>query len=1076
MNRYLIRIVAVLLVSCLTGDPVVASIGPNLPSDGMADRHGGLPLRLFAQQAMSNREEFVGHPPGEGRRVINWALSRISSMIPKRFSRMLNGRPIKHETIFIIPPELQAHGRIEIRESRLTDPVFPQGTAYEAKFREIRTAMTGRYRPRVQLMLENAMAGIEGLKTPSEYANFILNSDWASVAKGSLNLGLWDVFAHLVWVYPASVNDQDEHSTHWSDSDIEEVTSQFQIYELLARLLRERLMRPEEADHVVQWLNSFIETPAPPAAPTAVDLPDPGLPERLASLRAAIDGFERTIQPTKDSLDTAVDKVLSIMREAGKDVPAHTVRPDPIQTEFIDLNRRFAEAWRSKKSSLPGYRPTTREEALGRGMHSNDWEAGLLPEDALGDREKIIRAYFQTFLPVASGAPDLAVTPENIHPAVFTAVVALNKLPGIRTTVSGPEVIGFHLDVEHQKDQEATILSAMAGYPIQWSTVSGGRIDLQLSSRTTLGEAKMIWDAFAARLSRAAPPAEEASPQQLFSRRVEEVLHRDTVPRNAVPLHQEIWSVLDEAHALFSYYLGSETSSPDGRLLSPDERLKRAEDVLRQAITVYDKWIKAIHGNRRLRSEHLIFDFSKAINRNIQQRVWNHATELCQEFVEFFVRHRDDEVVAIHGLIVIEAMTNLINAMRQQKPADAVAVFEQLTNFIEANSDIRAVQNRVIDVKLQGLSLRYSPSLGEEIDESSPKREPKKRRGNADRRIKANRLQKASRERDRHEAAQREPVPHGLEQMPGAQPSEQGAHPEPAAPRAASAEVLSRTPINEQTTLWTPDLVTVTPVNESSIPGFNQWVVWNDPVSHLLTRGMWESHFDWAAYLHQDGKIVVGLPEGAIVRAIADGRATQVLTASIGSRGDPYLHQITIEHGKKESGLCSVYLHVVPSVHKGEEVRQGQPIGVLYKDPGWIKGRLVHLELTLINGWSDPSDRVWVDPEKTIYAATDFLHAHPQASLGFRIAEWTADPVISIANFHRLDFESATGSIDFYLGMILDVIHLGREDGLIRGKAILERINTHLDEAQKTRLREALEPFLPPAKDDTQKRIRARAA
>jgi len=54
MLKFFNRIIAVLLISCLTTDTIMMSIGPNLPSDGMSGRHGGLPLQCaFTSQALA---------------------------------------------------------------------------------------------------------------------------------------------------------------------------------------------------------------------------------------------------------------------------------------------------------------------------------------------------------------------------------------------------------------------------------------------------------------------------------------------------------------------------------------------------------------------------------------------------------------------------------------------------------------------------------------------------------------------------------------------------------------------------------------------------------------------------------------------------------------------------------------------------------------------------------------------------------------------------------------------------------------------------------------------------------------
>jgi hypothetical protein len=81
MPKFLVRTMVFLLVPCLVVDPAIASIasvGADLVSARNFGQAQGLPLRLFAQQAMANREEFVGLPPGKERGSIGKVLEKIS--------------------------------------------------------------------------------------------------------------------------------------------------------------------------------------------------------------------------------------------------------------------------------------------------------------------------------------------------------------------------------------------------------------------------------------------------------------------------------------------------------------------------------------------------------------------------------------------------------------------------------------------------------------------------------------------------------------------------------------------------------------------------------------------------------------------------------------------------------------------------------------------------------------------------------------------------------------------------------------------------------------------------------------
>jgi hypothetical protein len=207
--------------------------------------------------------------------------------------------------------------------------------------------------------------------------------------------------------------------------------------------------------------------------------------------------------------------------------------------------------------------------------------------------------------------------------------------------------------------------------------------------------------------------------------------------------------------------------------------------------------------------------------------------------------------------------------------------------------------------------------------------------------------------------------------------------------------------IGNETRQWTHDLDVLTPIDETSIPGFKRWVSHHTPVSHVLLD--WEteeSAFDWAIYVNKKNEVIVGLPPNTPVRAIAPGRVLRVSPAS----EDGYYSFVSLSHGKKGSGLSSTYFHVMPLVRRGDIVSRGQVIGKLYADPPGPEGDLVHLHFELRNGYHTAA-RNWVDPEQTIYKHVAFLHAQPRGSLDFRITEWRRPPKIVMANFQRLTTE-----------------------------------------------------------------------
>jgi len=192
--------------------------------------------------------------------------------------------------------------------------------------------------------------------------------------------------------------------------------------------------------------------------------------------------------------------------------------------------------------------------------------------------------------------------------------------------------------------------------------------------------------------------------------------------------------------------------------------------------------------------------------------------------------------------------------------------------------------------------------------------------------------------------------------------------------------------------------------------------------------------FDWVAYETLSGDIVVGLPGNIIVRAIADGRVSRI-SRRMGA--SDYDTSMTLEHGRLNSGWTSSYRHVIPLVETNAMVAKGQAIAKLYRDSGTAYGLLVHLHMELTNAWGQFS-RAWVDPEATLYSYIDFLHAIPQTSFKFRIAEKSQDPRIIIANFEKVfELPVVASEIHAYVvRMILDHLQSGRIEWLERALAV----------------------------------------
>jgi len=200
--------------------------------------------------------------------------------------------------------------------------------------------------------------------------------------------------------------------------------------------------------------------------------------------------------------------------------------------------------------------------------------------------------------------------------------------------------------------------------------------------------------------------------------------------------------------------------------------------------------------------------------------------------------------------------------------------------------------------------------------------------------------------------------------------------------------------ITEDTKIWTPNLDITLPIDGSDIEGFKEWVNWSG------WKGYSQDHtaFDFATYLTDDGKCVLGLPKETPVRAVADGVVRQV-SYGLAGRGVPYACFMNIEHGRNGSGLFSSYHHIDPIAENGQEVKKGDIVAALHKDEGDEEGKLVHLHFGLSHGWN-VRDRE-CNPE-LIYPSIARYRATPQGSPDFRVSGLQEQPEIYIANFKKL--------------------------------------------------------------------------
>lgn len=223
-----------------------------------------------------------------------------------------------------------------------------------------------------------------------------------------------------------------------------------------------------------------------------------------------------------------------------------------------------------------------------------------------------------------------------------------------------------------------------------------------------------------------------------------------------------------------------------------------------------------------------------------------------------------------------------------------------------------------------------------------------------------------------------------------------------------------RLPITPETNEWEPWLDVNLPIDGTEIPDFKEWVNWN---GFQLNRTALKGHngYDFAAYLNVENKVIFGLAPDTKIRAVADGIVTEILNDPALVDGG-YGVQITIEHGVEDSGMFSHYLHVKPQIDYGAEVKKGDVIATLYKDPDGDEGRLVHLHLGLVSGWgtrgtsSMGGGLIWrLDNPGLLYTDLYKYNAVPQGAVEFTLKE-IPSAQIQNANFKKILY----GTVDTY--------------------------------------------------------------
>lgn len=145
---------------------------------------------------------------------------------------------------------------------------------------------------------------------------------------------------------------------------------------------------------------------------------------------------------------------------------------------------------------------------------------------------------------------------------------------------------------------------------------------------------------------------------------------------------------------------------------------------------------------------------------------------------------------------------------------------------------------------------------------------------------------------------------------------------------------------------WRSDNDLVLPINGSDIPGFVGWVSMNPFTG--VGREEHDGH-DFGAYLRDDGKVVVGLPDKTPVRAVAKGKVIQYLCG--GMTGGQYGALLNVEHSDTGSGVFSRYVHVISKAAVNATVEPGEEIAMIGARNSAFNP-LYHLHLSLTEGWN----------------------------------------------------------------------------------------------------------------------------
>ncbi|MGV8169671.1 MAG: M23 family metallopeptidase [Candidatus Nanoarchaeia archaeon] len=150
--------------------------------------------------------------------------------------------------------------------------------------------------------------------------------------------------------------------------------------------------------------------------------------------------------------------------------------------------------------------------------------------------------------------------------------------------------------------------------------------------------------------------------------------------------------------------------------------------------------------------------------------------------------------------------------------------------------------------------------------------------------------------------------------------------------------------------IWTPYLDICHPIFPEDIKGFKKWVMYGGFKKYHNTGIQDESHLghDFISYIDEEQVEHFRLSANTPVRAVADGVVKKIIKN--GRRFSDYELYLIVQHN--EFHLASGYVHVVPQVNEGDEVKKGQILATLYDTSIESVSLPTHLHLELGNSSS----------------------------------------------------------------------------------------------------------------------------